>query len=270
MKLAVSNIAWPETADDQALRILQRCGVEGIEIAPTKVWPQPLLATHESVVSYRRFWEDRGLRIVALQALLFGRPDLAIFGSAAQRRETLEYLYRIIELAHKLGARALVFGSPKNRQTMGTGAAEVEEIALSFFRLLGVHAQAHGVHFCLEPNPVEYACDYITTGADGVALASRVGQPGFGLHLDSAAMTLSHDCVEAVCRSALPYWVHFHVSEPFLACIGSAGVDHRRFAEVIRTLAFPGWISIEMNRASSSAWEEELETSILYVQGCYV
>ena len=39
MRVAVSNIAWPAELDAEAYALLAGMGVEGIEIAPTRVWP---------------------------------------------------------------------------------------------------------------------------------------------------------------------------------------------------------------------------------------
>jgi len=116
MKLAVSNIAWPMEHDAAVADVLRGLGVTGIEVAPTKVWPRPLEATDAEIDAYRRFWDDRGIAIAAAQSLLFGRPDLTLFESDDTQRRTLEYLTGIIRLCGRLGAGALVFGSPKNRR----------------------------------------------------------------------------------------------------------------------------------------------------------
>src|SRR5262249_53724170 len=145
MRLAVSSIAWPSGADDLAASILSAGGAGGVEIAPTKVWPRPLEASAAGVRADRGSWGGRGLPIVALQALLFGRPELVLFGDAPTRRRTLEYLSGMIDLACALGAGALVFGSPKNRLVGDRSRAEAVAIADASFRALGEHAASRGV-----------------------------------------------------------------------------------------------------------------------------
>ena len=44
-----------------------------------------------------------------------------------------------------LGARALVFGSPRNRSVGGVAPEQVNAIAMPFFRRLGAIARLHGV-----------------------------------------------------------------------------------------------------------------------------
>src|SRR4051812_46579534 len=113
MRLAISNIAWPSGDDAVVAPLLVEHGAEGVELAPTKVWPRPLEASAAEVRAYRAWWERRGLRLVALQALLFGRPDLTLFGDPATRRRTVDYLKGMISLAAALGAGPLVFGAPR-------------------------------------------------------------------------------------------------------------------------------------------------------------
>lgn len=39
MKLSISNIAWSPQVDDEMYRFLQEAGYSGIEIAPTRLFP---------------------------------------------------------------------------------------------------------------------------------------------------------------------------------------------------------------------------------------
>lgn len=268
MRLAVSNIAWPAEADELVAAVLRGHGVEGVEIAPTKIWPQPLDASGLAVRTYRQSWEDRGLPIVSMQALLYGRPDLTIFDDPATRRRTRDYLAGIIELSGELGAKALVFGSPKNRRRGSLRREEADDIAIPFFREIGRLAAERGVDLCLEPNPVEYECDYVTNAAEGLEVVRRADQDGFGLHLDTAAMTLSGDMPADCMHIARDRLRHFHASEPYLAPIGTGGVAHGLFARALRECGYDRWISIEMKQAEGD-WLGALVRAVEIVQGEY-
>ena len=155
MKLAISNIAWPTSEEEMAARIMQEAQIGGVEVAPTKLWPKPLEATDDDLARYRHFWAAHGIAIVAVQSLLFGRPDLTIFENAVKRRETLAYLRRIMRLSAQLGAHVLVFGSPKNRKVNDLPPATVETIAVDFFHAAGEVAAAYELLLCIEPNPAQ-------------------------------------------------------------------------------------------------------------------
>jgi len=246
MRLAISNIAWDLQQEPQVSALLQRFGVEGVELAPTKIWPQPLLATAAEVLDYRRGWEGRGIGIVAFQALLFGRPELTIFESAEKRAQTLEYLGGIARLAQQLGARALIFGSPKNRFVGDLAPETAWAIAVDFFRRAGDLAAAHDAAFCIEPNPPEYGCDFVNNSVQAVELVKAVDSEGFRVHIDAGALAMASEQPERAIQNAVPWMNHFHISERNLSPIGTTGVDHAACAAALVDAGYRQWVSIEM------------------------
>lgn len=248
LRLAVSNIAWTPDEDDAVAELLRAEGVTGVEIAPTKWRDRPLEATAAEVAAYRRAWADRDLRIVSLQALLFGRPDLELFG--ATRGQLAEYLHRTIELGAGLGAHALVFGSPKNRLRGPLTIADAMASAAEFFRDIGDFAADHGVVVAIEANPPEYGCDFVTRTSEAVALCRAIASAGIGINGDLGGMTMSGDEPRATLEAARGYVAHFHASEPNLAELGLSA-DHAAAAAGLRAIGYDGWVSIEMRAASN-------------------
>lgn len=268
MKLAVSNIAWTPEADADVAGLLEELGIQGVEIAPTKLWPS-LTAVDASVIAYRQLWEQRGLTVVALQSLLFGRPDLRVFGTAAERRRTLDHLHTVMRIGRLLGAGPLVFGSPKNRATHGLHPAEVESIAVEFFREAGRMAAELGVVLCIEPNPPRYDCDFVNTAEQGRRLVEMVASPGFGLHLDAAALTLSGEHLEASIAASSLLLRHFHASEPELRPLGMGGVDHAAAAAALRSCGYSNWVSLEMRHDPSRPLLDELRRVVTLLNHHY-
>jgi D-psicose/D-tagatose/L-ribulose 3-epimerase len=247
--LAISNIAWEPVDDGAVAAVLRDGGFGGVEIAPTTRWARPLEVSSGELADYRDWWRAQGLNIVALQALLFGRGDLQLFGTEAQRTDMLDYLEGIAALGGALGARALVFGSPKNRQRGALPNDEAMNVAVDFFRRAGTTMEAHGVRLCIEPNPPEYGCDFITTTADAVALVERVDHPGIALQGDLGAITIAGDPTGPVIRGAARLIAHFHASEPQLVETGTGGSDHAAAARALADAGYEGSISIEMKKA---------------------
>jgi D-psicose/D-tagatose/L-ribulose 3-epimerase len=246
MKIAISNIAWQSHEEKAIAYFMQQLGIEGVEIAPTKIWSSPLTASDAEIAEYKQFWLNHQIQIVAMQALLFGKPDLTIFSDAQKRQETIDYLAGIIQLGAKFGAKVLVFGSPKNRHIKDLPAADVAEIAGEFFDRIGTISHQVGVQFCIEPNPTAYDCDFINDSSQGLDLVKSVANPGFGLHLDAAGMTLSQENIDVAIENASSHLCHFHISEPYLEPIGTGGVEHEKFAAALRRSNYRGWTSIEM------------------------
>lgn len=245
MKIAVSNIAWQLAEEEAISSIMQALEIKGVEIATTKLWSSPSVATKNDIEDYKHFWESKNIEIVAMQALLFGRPDLTIFETTQARQETFKYLIETIELGSKLGAKILVFGAPKNRRVGSLPKEQIESIAVDFFYKIGECAAKLGMSFCIEPNPQVYDCDFVTDSRQGFELVNKVNSDGFKLHLDTASMTLSSESVSQV-QQSFSKLCHFHISEPLLAPLGEGNVNHQAFAETLASLNYQGWVSVEM------------------------
>jgi D-psicose/D-tagatose/L-ribulose 3-epimerase len=269
MKLAVSNIAWTNEEEPAVAELLKKLGVQYIEIAPTKKWEDPTLTSSKDIETYKAFWEFYGIQVVAFQSMLFNRPALKLFENEENRQATLEYLRKFIRLADDFGAGVMVFGSPKNRQRHELPIADAEKIAIPFFDQLGQVAQAHNTVFCIEPNAPQYDCDFITDAQSGISIVRSVNNPGFGLHLDIACMTLAGDNVGQSIHDAEHVLRHFHISAPYLGQVEDrADVDYQGSAQALRDINYEGYVSIEM-RPEGDNNIERVERAVQFAQRVY-
>lgn len=266
MKLAVSSIAWNPPEEPAVADWMASQGLTGVELAPGKLFAgSPLDATPAQVAAVRAFWASRGMQIVALQALLFGHPELCVFDGS--RPLTLDYLKAIVRLGGALGARALVFGAPKNRARGALPAAEAWSIALEFFGALGEEARAAGTCFCIEPNPAQYGADFCTGSAEALALVEAVGSPGFGLHLDSACALLAGEDFPARIAASARVLRHLHVSEPQLAPVAPGGTaDLQGMGVALRRIHYDHYVSIEMKAAPDGGNLARVERAFQHVR----
>lgn len=270
MKLAVSSIAWTNEEEAEVAESLKSLGVKYVELAPTKLWQDPTKALPEEVLKHKEFWSSYGIEIVAFQSMLFSRPDVKIFESAEDRKESIEYLSDFARLAGDMGARVMVFGSPKNRQKGTMDVAAANTIATEFFREIGDNAKKYSVKLCIEPNPTTYACDFVTTAQEGIEIVKAVANDGFGLHLDIAGMTLARDDIGASIRAAAPYLEHFHISSPMLEQVEEReDVDHITAAETLRSINYDKFVSIEMRPASQGENVARVKKAVEFAQSTY-
>ena len=265
----MSNIAWERSEEPAAADLFRQLGVDAVEVAPTKAWDNPLAATDTDIRTYRGWWEDRGINIVALQSLNYGHQEFQIFQDAKLRSEFLEYLRGIIVLGAKLGAKVMVFGSPKNRIVGNLPQDQADAIAVDFFSALGQSAADHGVVFCIEPNPTDYGCDFVTDGHSGIKLVKAVNHPGFGLHLDAAGLTLAGDEPSEVIPLSAPYLRHFHLSEPYLGELGPGKVDHFSMHNALIGCGYDRLISIEMKPGELGSNIPRVRRAIEFAQRVY-
>lgn len=273
MKLAVSNIAWKPGDDDAALDVLARRGVHALEAAPG-----PLLRLErldhipaDAVAAACARCAARGLTVIAMQALLFGRPDLALFGALETREAMARHLERLIDVAGAVGEGVrLVFGSPRNRLRGALSERQALDIAVPFFHRLGQRAEAAGAVFCIEPNATGYGADFATTTAEALHLVRLVDHPGFGLHVDAGVMTMNGENYTAELEAARPWIRHVHVSEPHLGRITDAVTDHPAMAAALRRVGWDGHVSIEMKSGLGDDDLAVLDACIAYAQEAYL
>lgn len=267
--LALSNIAWVEDEEDAVADVIVSHGVRALEIAPTRVFPDPLRVDDRDLSAHLAFWSDRGVGLVAFQSMLFGRPDLELFGDQATRSAMLRHLLAFVELAGRMSVPVLVFGSPLNRRVppdLPTPTAE--RIAIEFFSELAEAAEAVGTVVCIEPNPPAYRCNFVTTAAEGADLVQRVGRSGFALHLDLAGMVLAGDDPGTAIASH-PTLRHFHISAPDLQHLAAAPMPHDEAARALRAIDYHGAVSIEMRPRPGPDTPERISQAIRIAQAAY-
>lgn len=266
-ELAVSNIAWTNSEEHEVAKKLQELGVKRVEIAPTKRWEDPTKATPEEIREYIEWWAQFDIEVTAFQSMLFARPDLKIFENESLRDETKQYLADFLRLAGDMGAKRLVFGSPKNRQRGGLSEMEADVVAIDFFAELGDVAAQHNTMLCIEPNAPQYNCDYITTAAEGAALVRQIGSRGIGLHLDTACMALAGDDLEESIRANADILEHFHVSAPMLDRVYDRDdVNYSAAAQALRDINYNKVISIEMRPGEEGENVARVEEAVRFVQ----
>jgi len=246
MKLAISNIAWSPEEEPQVLELLATYRVEGIEVAPTVLHPNWQGLTAAAGRAYRKTLAERDIEVCALQALLFGRPDLNVFDATCYPA-FLEHMDEVAEYGAALGAEVLVFGSPKNRRRGQLSMDDAYAQAIPFLRDVGTVCQRHGCVIGWEHNPVEYGCDFITNLADVCELVDKVDHPGVRVHGDAGGLMMTGG---AVCGELLAAadCAHFHISAPFLESVYPHRENYAKYLRLLRDSGYQGWISIEMKR----------------------
>lgn len=246
MKWAISNLAWEPWENEAIAEDMRAYGVSGLEVVPGRLAAAPLHLSIDEIQAWRAFWQERGIELVAMQSLLYGQPQLTLFTDEAVRAETIRYLAQLFVLAQQLGIPSLVFGSPQNRRRGPLSLAQAREVAVPFFRTLGDLAECSGVCLCIEANPPQYGCDFITTSEEALRLVKDVDSPGFGLHLDSAAMSLAGEDLPRQAKRLAPWIRHLHLSALDLAPVGPGGIDYPAFIKSLQAAGYPHWISVEM------------------------
>jgi sugar phosphate isomerase/epimerase len=262
MRVAISNIAWDVGEDSAVAHLLGGYGIDAIDVAPGKYFPDPGVATDIEIAEVRAWWAARGISITGMQALLFGTVGLNVFGDEASVNALLLRLGAVCRIGSGLGATRLVFGSPKNRDRSGLPEELVQARALEFFTELGGLAESSGVVVCLEPNPPAYGANFMTTSLETAAVVRAVGHRAIRMQLDTGAITMNGEDVDAVVRECAEIIGHIHASEPNLVPLGEGGCDHERAGAAVARHIPDRVVTIEMVGTSDEPHLQAIERAL--------
>lgn len=269
MRLAISNIAWDIAEDTSVAKLLGKFGVDAIDVAPGKYFPDPANAKDQDITNIRRWWADHGIEITGMQALLFGTTGLNVFDESKSQEAMLKHMRAVCRIGAGLGAARLVFGSPKNRDRSGLSDAQALEQAVSFFRRLGNAAQEHGVIVCLEPNPTRYGANFMTTSAETAHVVAAVGHEAIRMQFDTGALTINGESPEAVLECSSRFIGHVHASEPDLVPLGDGGTDHQLMHRALSQYLPEHLVSIEMVATKEEPHLQSIERALVCAVECY-
>lgn len=269
MRLAISNIAWDIAEDTSVAKLLSKFGVDAIDVAAGKYFPDPANTCDKDITNVRRWWEDHGIEITGMQALLFGTTGLNVFGESKSQEAMLEHLRAVCRIGGGLGATRLVFGSPKNRERSGLSDAHALEQAVSFFRRLGNAAQEYGVIICLEPNPTRYGANFMTTSEETAHVVVEVCHGAIRMQFDTGALTINGESPEDVLEINAGLIGHVHASEPDLVPLGDGGTDHRLMHKTLQQHLPDHIVSIEMVATKEEPHLRSIERALTCAVECY-
>lgn len=262
MKLSVSNIAWTKEYDEEMYQFLVAEKIEGLEIAPTRIFPELPYEQKEAAAEFAtELKKNYNLVIPSMQSIWFGRNE-NIFSSQEERKVLLDYTKKAIDFAAVIGCENLVFGCPRNRSfTEGTNV----KMAVSFFEELGEYAYQKGTVLSMEANPPIYNTNYCNTTIEAVNLVKTVASKGFLINLDLGTMIHNGEDIH-VADSAREWINHVHISEPGLAMIERRPL-HKELAKYLQETGYDRFVSLEIKTQENM---QNIKDAMHYLQDMFM
>lgn len=241
MKVSISNIAWGQEYDEEMYHFLQNNKVNGIEIAPTRIFPENPYEKLQEAGEYRkRMSEQYGLEVSSMQSIWYGRKE-KIFADEKQREALIEYTKHAFEFANVLQCKNLVFGCPGNRNI---NSEDDLKIAEEFFEKLGELAKHENTVLALEANPPIYNTNFLNTTTETYEMVKRIQSSGIKVNYDFGTVLQNKEDISEL-RQMLPEINHIHISEPHLAEINYS-VLHEEMIKLLKEQEYDRYVSIEM------------------------
>ena len=246
MKLSISNIGWDAEQDEIIFTWMKEIGYEGLEIAPTRIFPENPYHDLKSAKAWSEsLFSMYGFVIPSMQSIWYGRQE-KLFGTEKERDELVLYTKKAINFASSIGCKNLVFGCPRNRLTY---AESDWQRGIDFFRELGDYAYNNGTIIGMEANPPIYHTNYINDTKSAIGLVKEVNSKGFLLYLDVGTMIENEESLEEL-RDNIHLINHVHISEPNLKLIVKRCL-HMELADILKNSGYQGYVSIEMGKQNN-------------------
>lgn len=255
MKLSISNIAWGAEHDTEMHQYLHEVGFTGLEIAPTRLFPEaPYDRLLEAKEWARQLKEKYSLEIPSMQSIWYGHQE-KIFGTKEERQILIDYTKKAVDFAEAIGCKNLVFGNPKNRDTDDIPGNY--PIAIDFFREIGDYAAEHCTIIAIEANPPIYNTRFINRTEQAVEIAYKCGSPGIKVNVDLGTIIYNEEDIQYL-KQIPEYINHVHISEPGLNLIEQREI-HVVLIRVLKDIDYKGYLSIEMgNKGDIDAVKESI------------
>jgi len=267
INLSISNIAWNSVEDDDIVKILKKYKIEYIDIAPGKYFKNVLSVSHDEVIKVKNYWQKNNIKISAVQSILYKTDNLNIFTFKKDSNEDiLHYLEKIMMISNLLGAKKIIFGSPKNRDRGNLNNDEVILKSIIFFRMLGDLAKKYSLDVCLEPNPSIYGCNFMTNTYETIEIIKKVNHDSIKLNLDIGALNINREDIKdlmPICHDIVSY---VHLSEPNLISLNNSNFNYRDNIKTIRKFIPNIMFSIEMLNSSKLSNSDNVDKTIKFIQ----
>tara|TARA_B100000683_G_C12414058_1_gene525063 strand:+ start:264 stop:1073 length:810 start_codon:yes stop_codon:yes gene_type:complete len=268
LKHAISNIALPAHHHQPELSLLRELGVQGIEVAPSRIWEDTWKGlTADDVSKYRNKIEAADLEVVGLHSLLFDHRELELFGTSEQRDGLLEFFIHLSGVCRDLGGHTLIWGGGRHRGSVPE--ADAVDRTVSFFSELADRINGHGTCFCLEPLAPNDT-DFIHSVLQSQDIVRAVGHPSLRVQIDAKALAANNELSPATFAAVAGDLVHFHANEPDFEILGSSGtVDHAAAGACLRDIGYQGYVSIEQKMIGPDDPLSAIRESLSVLQDAY-
>jgi sugar phosphate isomerase/epimerase len=259
MKLSISNIAWGPENDIFMYSFLQSNGFSGLEIAPTRIF---LENPYHKLAEAQQWSNDLAniynLVVPSMQSIWYGHSEL-VFGTKEERNILIDYTKKAVLFAEAIGCKNLVFGNPRNRDTVNV--VDNSKIAIDFFKEIGDFAFEHNTFIALEPNPTIYNTRFMNKTEEAVEMAYKTNSKGIKVNADLGAMIYNNEDINYLEQIA-DYVNHIHISEPGLLLIEERYDLHSQLLKICKDYYSDKFISIEMGKQEI----DKVKSTLLYIK----
>ena len=185
------------------------------------------------------------IKVSSVQSIFYGKK-FNIFNKS-QHKQILNHLRKVCIISNKLGAKNMIFGSPKNRTKGKLSKQEAEKISINIFKKISILCNKYNINFCLEPNAKSYGCDFINKLSEAKKILKKVNYRNFLINVDTGNI-YQEDDINSLPKIKNENVGNYQISEKKLGKINEKNTKHQAILKKFRPI--DSFVSMEQKGLS--------------------
>jgi len=244
MKLSCTLwLSFPALSFEKSARLISEAGYHAIEI-PAALQANPEKMRKDDIKGIKTVMERNNLEVSGF-CLMYPKDMRHASPVSSDRRTSLDYTKRLLDVASEIGARILVWGSGYARDIPAGISREVGiEWLLELLKEAGEYAIKRNVTIAIEPLN-RYESNVVNTVRDAIEMASRVDSPAVRVLCDTFHMNIEETSLRDPIIEAGGMLAHVHLSDSNRAIPGRGHINFDEVFQALREIGYDGYITLE-------------------------
>jgi len=249
-KYAMCNESMKELSWQEQCTIVANAGYTGIEIAPFTLVSESVAELDTAKrKEMSNTMKNTGLQCAGLHWLLAPPPKGLHFTTpdAEIRNKSVAYLNELIDFCGDLGGEVMIFGSPKQRNTVGISIAEAKKYFSEGLASVADHAQQRNVKILIEPLDTSQT-DVINTLEEAAQIVNQINHPAIQLMFDFHNTPNETEPFDVLVNKYFDLIYHVHVQELDGKHLGTGNAlnEYLKTFQLLKNMNYDKWISLEV------------------------
>jgi len=244
--MKLSCTLWLSDSDisfERSARLISEAGYNAIGI-PATLQANPEKMRKGDTERIKTVLERNNLEVSGF-CLIYPKDMRHASRMPSDRRRSLDYTKRLVDVASEIGARILVWGSGYARN-IPTGISR--EVGIEWLQGLlkeaGEYAMERDVIIAIEPLN-RYESNVINTVGDAIEMALRVDSPAVRVLCDTFHMNIEETSLRDAIIEAGDMLAHVHLSNSNRAIPGRGHTNFDEVFQALRKIGYDGYITLE-------------------------
>lgn len=243
---SMKDLPWAEQCE-----IVGGAGYTGIEIAPFTLVKEAGVVEigADQRKEMVKVMGDNGLVCAGLHWLLAPPPKGLHFTTPDKtvRATTVVYLNELIDFCGDLGGKAMIFGSPKQRNTQGISIEEAKKYFAEGMAAVADHAKERDVMIMIEPLDKSQT-DVVNVTAEAIEIIEKVNKPSIQTMFDFHNTVDETESFVEIITKNFEHIHHVHVMEMDGTYLGTGNgeTEYLEAFQLLKDLGYDEWVSLEV------------------------